>query len=380
MALPELLLPASLPPFKAGNHVLTPNGVYGQVERHAGASRRRKVFRTPTWDVLTELEVTQAQMEEFFAWHEGPLEAGAQPFTAYVAKIGSGRQYWKAYIVSVTAEHLPGNLHSIKLRLLLVDDALVSDTAPVLTTLTAEATAPLLTVFGETAPYALYAEAYAILEFAETQSNSALSGEAVAALQTEFYGVLVGVVLAGEAFAPLTFDVTVIVSDALTGEATAGLSFTEGTDIAMFAEASAALDFATGTTSYVATPTAVSLAAVTEVPATMAKATVQYRPNGTFYTQENSGVAVLHANWYGPTTPDVGVGHWVRCVVLSGTAPQGVNAVDTGLSGELVRSWVLSRPTVGTNSCTLRIDVATDPDFLSIVSAMNVSLSAQLLP
>lgn len=378
MALPELLLPADLPPFKAGNHVLTPNGVYGQVERHAGASRRRKVFRTPTWDLQTELEVSQAQMETFFAWHEGPLEAGAQPFTAYVAKIGAGRQYWKAYIVSVTAEHLPGNLHSIKLRLLLVDDALVSDTAPVLTSLTGEATASLLTTFGEAAAYALFAEAYAGLLFYETQSESALSGEARAPLQTEFGGVLAGVVLTGEAFAALGFSVSVLASAALTGEATAALSFVEGTDIAMFAEATAALSFSMGSTGYGGSLSALVLSAVSAQPALESRVLVQYRPDGTIWAQENYGLAFVHANWYGPTTPGIGNAHWVRCVLLTGTAPQGFSPVNTAMAGSALRSWILSRPTVGTYSNTLRIDVATDPDFLSIVSTLNVSMSAQL--
>lgn len=379
MALPELLLPASLPPFKAGNHVLTPTGVYGQVERHAGPSRRRRVFRTPTWDLQTELEVSQAQLEEFFAWHEGPLEAGAQPFTAHVAKIGTGRQYWKAYIVSVSAEHLPGNLHSIRLRLLLVDDSLVSDTAPALTSLAAEAVASLLTTFGETAPYALFAEASAALTFAETQSASALMAEAIAALFTEFDGAVTGVQLFGEAYAALTFAGGVEASLALAAEATAALSVSVLGEAEMAAEATAALSFGTGTVGYVASPAALTLAAVTEVPAYMAKASVQYRPDGTIWAQENSDPPYLHGNWRSPAAAGVGNALWVRCMVLAGTAP-GFNPVDVAMSGNAIRAWVLSRTTVGTNTCTLRIDVAIDPDFLNIVSVLNVSLSAQLMP
>ena len=377
MSLPQLMLPPGLPAFKAGSHTLTPNGMYGQVSRHAGPSRRRRLMRTPTWIVQTELEVTQAQMESFFAWHEGPLEAGAQPFTAQVAKIGPGTQFWKAYITKVTAEHLEGNLHSIKLDLLLVDESLSSSTAPVLTTLGAEFLAPLLTTFGEAAPWALFAEVSCELSLTDLQANSALSAEVTAALQVVFGGAVAGIALDAEIRAGLEMSGGQSVSEALSAEVTTALAFGVGEDTALLIEMTAALSFGETTSGYVAAPAAVNVVGVSALPAPYSRAVLQYRPDGTLYTQAGSAGALFHANWYNPTTANFGDDKWVRLVMLTGTAP-GYELVDTRLSGNFYRSWILQRNTVGIVSCTARLEIATDPDFLSIVSSTNVALSAEL--
>jgi hypothetical protein len=376
MALPELLMPVGLPDFKADEHVATPQPLYATVERQGGSSRRRRLFRSAPWGLDTALEVTQQQLETFYAWHETPLQAGAQPFTAKVAKIGAGAQYWKAWCREFTAEHQEGSTHLIRLKLRLEGDP--QDTPPTLSTLSAEVASALDFSIEGGYPWALYAEATGVLEFTGI-TGAGLEAEAFGRLYTTFNGGLSGVPLDAEVEVGLDHYAIILPSEAFDAEASAGLVVLVVTDMAITAEVSVPLSFTDATgLGYDPAPTSFAVSATRAGSSTLAaKATIEVRPDGQIFKRVNTGGYILHDNWWNPTQPNVGDLLWVRCVVVSGTAPQTIAPVTTGMLLNVTRTWTLSDTSPGALTNSLRIDIAIDPDFLSVVSSFTGTLDAE---
>jgi hypothetical protein len=96
MALPELLLPPGTPAFLADGHIVDLVPLHADVPMRTGHSRKRRVYTTAPRLVTVGLQLSQAQMVAFDAFFEGPLQAGALPFTAQVANLGPGLLYWQA--------------------------------------------------------------------------------------------------------------------------------------------------------------------------------------------------------------------------------------------------------------------------------------------
>ena len=130
MALPELLLPDGTPAFLADGHGIDLSPLYADVSMHTGHDRRRRVYTVVPRVVSVGLQLTAAQMLALHNWFEGPLQAGAQWFSAQVANQGTGLLWWKArFAEPYTADAGEGGASfRVTARLLLVGDGSV--TAP----------------------------------------------------------------------------------------------------------------------------------------------------------------------------------------------------------------------------------------------------------
>lgn len=382
MAIPELLLPSSLPDFKAGTHVITPEPLYSPVPRQGGTDRRRRVFTSTPRQLQAELEVDQVGLETFFAWYEGALQAGAASFAAKVAKVGAGAEYWEACGLQYTAEHGEGGLHIIRLTARLKGTP--SDTAPTSTTLRAEAACALSVYLLAGYEYALTAEAVAALDFAGI-TGADLAAEAVARLATEFAGPLSGVPLSAEAYAGLEMFGITIGSDDLAAEASAGLSWVLAEEIALSAEASAALAFDVAGLLGFTNPADFTVSSTGSPYKGTVRATVRVDPDGRVYRRYDTGAYAQMGSYYLPTLTSVGNLLWIRARQTVGTGPSVLLAFDTAYQFDATnpKDWGLAQAffDVGTGPLTTTVvfEIATDPDFLSIVSTWTVDLNVEYL-
>lgn len=155
MALPELTLPDGTPPFLAEGHAIELAPVYADVPMRTGHARRRRIYTTAPRTVQVALQLTAAQMLALHEWFEGPLEAGAQWFSAQVAKQGSGLLWWKArFVEPYEADAGPSAvLWRVTARLLLVGDG--SASSPYMTAMSAAVTVALSGGAALTIPIAL---------------------------------------------------------------------------------------------------------------------------------------------------------------------------------------------------------------------------------
>ncbi len=121
MPLPELLLPDELPAFQADGHAIELVPQYADITMRTGHDRRRRLYTTTPRLVSVGLVLTEAQMLALHQWFEGPLQAGAQWFSAQVANQGPGALWWQArFAEPYAAESIPSGLFSVTARLLLV--------------------------------------------------------------------------------------------------------------------------------------------------------------------------------------------------------------------------------------------------------------------
>lgn len=121
MPLPELLLPDELPAFRADGHAIELVPQYADVTMRTGHDRRRRVYTTAPRMVSVSLVLTEPQMLVLHQWFEGPLQAGAQWFSAEVANQGPGSLWWQArFVEPYAAESIPSGLFEVTAQLLLV--------------------------------------------------------------------------------------------------------------------------------------------------------------------------------------------------------------------------------------------------------------------
>lgn len=377
MPLPEIQMPSGILPFTAADHVITPDALYVQVDRQAGHTRSRRRFRSVPTIVNTSFEVTQAQLEVFFNWHESALIAGSLPFAANIAKIGPGTEWWKAFILNYTVEHTEGSHRTVKVQLKLVDTPYA--TGPVATTLAVEFIAALVTS-------------------ADPSFGSALTVEFVAALETEadlgptlsveFFGRLYTQVDAGPTNPSM--DVEFLCELQTTAVIEPGAQFdvefvcallnTVFVDTNLAVEFTAALVATSSTTAgYVAPATAVyKYAYMGGSPGGSSEAGVRAQSDGEIRSRANSDGWGTPSNWWAPTQPGIGATRWVRMVPLTGSAFNGASAaVNVWLDLSTSRSWFLVNPSTGMISLTARIDIASDPDGTNIVSTCAVTLDSE---
>lgn len=378
MALPELMLPSSLPDFKADDFVITPEEMYAPVGRQIGQPRKRRLFTSVPRIVEASLEVSQAGLETFYGWYEGALLASANSFTARVAKVGSGIEYWEAFLLSYTAEHREGvNNHIITMKLRLRGTP--SDLPPTSTSLSLEVAASLV-AYLVTPDYQLSAEFSAGLELSESNGAS-LAAEFVAHLYTEANGPQSGNPLDAEFLTHLEAYSGDLPSAALSVEFTVALESSASTDNPVAVEFSAGLVLSYSTTGYVSNPGAASVSGIFLGSLTTdALAQIEVRPDGTIYKRAvPTGAYALHANWYSPTLAGVGNSLWVRYTVSTGTTPSG-DAVGVALALSSIRLWYLSASYNQIRTGTGTVDIATDPDMTNIISSFTVSLDAENTP
>ena len=382
MPLPELLMPASLPYFKAADHVRTPDSVYAPIERQGGFARRRRVYTSAPQMLETMLEVTQAQLEEFYAWHEGPLQAGAAPFTAYVSAGALAVQYWEAYILAFTVEHREGNLHDINLKIRL--KGAPSAVPPVPASLAAEVAVPLLWTFDFAIGTGLSAEVSAALDFFG-ETGASLSAEVLLGLQTEFAGVLPYSALSAEMLSSLDFYAVALPSEALAAEVTCALDFVELLGVALSAEVSVALDAAITANVGYRSPANFSVISTGSPFRGFVYSWLMVDPSGRVYVQQDRGGFVLQDAYYAPPTADIAVGKWLRVDVLSTDGgniegPLGANIqMTSGTTYQFSASRYYDSSAPNPVTTVLRVRIANDPDIYNVLSTFDVELSAEIV-
>ena len=163
MALPELTLPDGTPAFLADGHGIELMPLYADVAMRTGHDRRRRVYTTVPRIVSVGLQMTAAQMLAFHNWFEGPLQAGAQVFSAQVANQGPGLLWWRArFVEPYTADAgEAGASFKVSARLLLTGDGSVA--GPYTPFLQASALVPLTGSAVLTAPFDLAASSVVAL-------------------------------------------------------------------------------------------------------------------------------------------------------------------------------------------------------------------------
>lgn len=377
MALPEIQMPSGLPPFQAGSHVITPEPLYLPVPRQAGHDRSRRLFTTVPRTLQTAFELTQTQIEAFNAWYEDVLQAGSLPFAANVAKIGSGTEWWKAYIVGGwKVEFQEGTQHLVTLTLRLCETPV--STGPVLTTMTSEVLVALVTGTSTDFDQALTSEVFAFLE-TTTDLGPVLSSEVLVHLYSTISGGPSNPSMDTEVFCHLNTLTLEIPGEQFDSEVSVALVAYMLESMALTSEVAVALDTNVQTTNYVTTPSALVLSSYMGYsPGGQSSVDFRYLNDGRIMKQQNTAGLVLHASWWTPTQPAVGTGHWIRVTYLTGDAFNGSSsAVGTWLDLGTSRVWQLLKNSAGTADLTATVEVATDPDGANIVSTMSVTLHTE---
>lgn len=377
MALPEVQMPAGFPPFQAGNHVITPEPLYLPVPRQAGHDRTRRLFTTVPRTVQTAFELTQAQLEAFHAWYEDVLEAGSLPFAANVAKIGSGTEWWKAYIVGGwKADFQEGGQHLVTLTLRLCETPVA--TGPVLTTMTSEIVVALVTGTSTDFDQALTSEIFVMLDVS-ADLGPVLTSEIYVRLYNTISGGPANPSMDSEIFCHLDTLTIEIPGEQFDSEILVGLATLVLESMAITSETTVALETGVTTTNYVASPSALFVYSYMGYsPGGQSSVDFRYLNDGRIMKQQNTSGLVAHANWWTPTQPAVGTGHWIRVTHLTGDAFNGSSdAVGTWLDLGTSRIWQLAKTSTGTADLTATVEVATDPDGTNIVSTMSVTLSTE---
>lgn len=379
MALPELMLPPGFPDFKADTYEYTPGKSFKPVDRAGGVPRRRALHLNPPAMAKAELELSQQQLEAFFAWHEGPLRAGEQPFTARVPKFGAGVAYQEARCLSFEVEHREGvNNHLLVLSLRLRGEP--SDTAPAVSSMLAEVSLALLTNFSGAEPQDLFSECLVSLNVTALQGEMLVS-DALCALATEFAGPITDPSMAAEAALGLVIQVAVIASEEFLSEVSLPLltGFLDQADLAAEAALPLSGTFA-GVTGYIVSPANITYSVFRpRYPGLPAAFTVLVGKDGGVFTRVDSGGFSSHALWHSPLQLDVGAGLWVKATKLSTT---GTGIIDTGegyatwLSLASDRSWRSSVfGTAEASEQNFSVQVALDPDGVTVVSSFEVNLT-----
>lgn len=369
MALPDIQLPGGFPPFKSEGHTLTPEKLYEQVKRQQGSSRMRRIFSSTPWEVEAGLELSYAQLQEFDDWFQSALLSGENAFAAQVAKIGSGTEWWKGYVVGgYRAEILQGSTHQVSLRLRLVEGPYSS--GPAAAAFTAEAVAAMVTFMATGYGNEMVAEASAGLSVT-LDLGAVMSAEAFAGLHVTLDGGPTHAALDAEAYCEMQAAFGIEPAAAFTAEASAELLSFFYEDPTMTAEASAALSatFA-GTTGYV--PTMASLTD-TFIGFFSFSVSLSVLTNG--QVQVTHIGATTHANWWSPTTPGVGAGNWARLTQSGGTGLNAVANLNTLRSMGSSIDWVFTVPGTGTGTFVGTLDIYSDPDGTNLVSTMALNFT-----
>ncbi len=135
MPLPEILMPAALPPWLAAGHERQEAPLYAHAPMSTGHSRTRRVFTAAERFQAASMELTQAQLTAFHEWFENTLQAGLLRFAAQFQDLGPALVWFDAQLLGYVSRRLPQGGRSV-LECQLVLRGAPSLTGPDLTTAT----------------------------------------------------------------------------------------------------------------------------------------------------------------------------------------------------------------------------------------------------
>lgn len=129
MALPQLRCPVG--PFLRDTHEIETISLYANTPMQTGAAiRRRRWVSAPRYANVV-LEVDQTGMDAWDEWHEGPLKAGVEKFSAEIQNQGPGLLWWSCrFMEPYTVEYLGGLWWRIDAKLMLFDAGSVDPPVP----------------------------------------------------------------------------------------------------------------------------------------------------------------------------------------------------------------------------------------------------------
>jgi hypothetical protein len=96
MALPSIVMPATLPDWRVAPHDQTLPLPYAQVQFTTGQARLRRTSAGAAMLQQAELMLTEAQALVLHNWIEDDLQAGVLPFAARVLSPAGGHEWWHA--------------------------------------------------------------------------------------------------------------------------------------------------------------------------------------------------------------------------------------------------------------------------------------------
>lgn len=97
MALPEILLPAGVPPYRSDGHTRKRGGVHANSAMGTGHMRKRPMRTARPTIVTVTARMSAAAMALHDAWFEHTLKVGTEAFTAPLFGWGTSEvEYWSA--------------------------------------------------------------------------------------------------------------------------------------------------------------------------------------------------------------------------------------------------------------------------------------------
>lgn len=96
MALPSIVMPATLPDWRVAPHEQTLPAPYAPVQFTTGQARMRRTSVGAATAQQAELLLTEAQALVLHNWFEDDLQAGVLPFAARVLSPAGGHEWWHA--------------------------------------------------------------------------------------------------------------------------------------------------------------------------------------------------------------------------------------------------------------------------------------------
>jgi hypothetical protein len=97
-----------------------------------------------------------------------------------------------------------------------------------------------------------------------------------------------------------------------------------------------------------------------------ASAGIVFQSDGTITYNASDASLAGSANWFLPTTVAIGAGFWIRRTITAGSLSTDPGAGWLALSTG--RNYVRNRTSIGTNTCSLYFEIATDSGGSTIVA------------
>lgn len=143
MSLPEILVPAGVPPFRATGHALQRGGVHANLPRGTGHARKRPIRTAASNLISVSARVGADAAQALENWYENTLHAGALPFSARVFGLDTPDPVWwsATWEVPPQWDEAPGGFWIVSGQLRVTGEA--SPTGPTSTSAAAEFTTAL---------------------------------------------------------------------------------------------------------------------------------------------------------------------------------------------------------------------------------------------
>jgi len=100
MALPAIVMPATLPDWRVSPHTTELSAPFARVQFTTGQQRHRRVATAPPRVLQADLPpMTEAQALALHEWFEDDLQAGVLPFAARTLSPAGVHEWWHARFV-----------------------------------------------------------------------------------------------------------------------------------------------------------------------------------------------------------------------------------------------------------------------------------------